>query len=77
MGRIVIGCKYLHFKGNMYELLNIATHTETKEQFAVYKSLKDGRVWVRPLEMFASEVDHEKYPNVAQKYRFGLMEMHE
>lgn len=77
MGRIVIGCKYLHFKGNMYELLNIATHTETKEQFAVYKSLKDGRVWVRPLEMFASEVDHEKYPNVAQKYRFELMEMHE
>lgn len=35
MGRIVIGCKYLHFKGNMYELLNIATHTETKEQFAI------------------------------------------
>lgn len=77
MGRIVIGCKYLHFKGNMYELLNIATHTETKEQFAVYKSLKDGIVWVRPLEMFASEVDHEKYPNVSQKYRFELMKMHE
>lgn len=75
MGRIVIGRKYLHFKGNMYELLNIATHTETGRQFAVYKSLNDGKVWIRQLEMFVSEVDHEKYPNVAQKYRFELMEM--
>lgn len=75
MGRIIIGRKYLHFKGNVYELLNIATHTETGEQFAVYKSLKDGKVWIRPLEMFVSEVDHEKYPNVAQKYRFELMKM--
>jgi len=74
MGRIIIGRKYLYFKGNIYELLNIATHTETGEQFAVYKSLKDEKVWIRPLEMFISEVDHQKYPNVAQEYRFELME---
>lgn len=74
MGRIIIGRKYLHFKGNVYELLNIATHTETGEQFAVYKSSKDEKVWIRPLEMFASEVDHQKYPNVEQEYRFELME---
>ena len=75
MGRIIIGRKYLHFKGNVYQLLNIATHTETGERFAVYKSMKNDKVWIRPLKMFMSEVDHEKYPHVSQKYRFELMDM--
>lgn len=62
---------YRHFKGNYYEVLCIAQHTETNEQIVVYKALYgDGKVYARPLEMFASKVDREKYPNSRQTYRF-------
>ena len=57
---------YKHFKGNLYVVLNVARHTETNELLVVYAATK---------EMFMSEVDHEKYPNVKQKYRFeSIME---
>jgi len=59
--------------GNMYlyEIVGIATHSETREPMMVYRPLyDDGGMYVRPLEMFLSEVDHEKYPEVKQKYRF-------
>ena len=49
---IVIGGKYRHFKGNAYELIAIARHSETMEELVVYKSLKDGEVWARPKSMF-------------------------
>ncbi len=72
------GKKYRHFKGGEYQVLHIATHSETREAYVVYRALYgEGGVWVRPYEMFTSEVDHEKYPDVKQVYRFEEMEQDE
>ena len=62
--------KYRHFKGHDVYVLDFAKHSETEETMVVYKHLGTGELWVRPYDMFASEVDREKYPDVAQKYRF-------
>ena len=63
-----------HFKGNKYLIVAVSTHTESKEKMITYRSIYGGfEYWTRPYEMFMSEVDHEKYPNVAQKYRFELV----
>lgn len=63
--------KYRHFKGNDYLVLYLARHSETMEWYVVYQALYgDHGIFIRPLEMFASKVDKEKYPKVKQEYRF-------
>lgn len=71
--RVVVGGVYKHFKGNLYKVVDVVTHSETKESLVSYKSFVDGKAYVRPYDMFISEVDHEKYPEVEQKFRFELV----
>lgn len=67
---------YKHFKGDYYLVEDIANDSETKEKFVVYRRLYgDTSLWIRPVAMFLSEVDHQKYPNVKQKYRFELQKI--
>lgn len=67
------GEKYKHFKaGKIVTIIGISRHTETEEISVIYEY--EGHIWNRPLKMFMSEVDKEKYPNAEQKYRFELLE---
>ena len=81
MNRTVeVGRVYHHFKGFTASVIAIAKHTETGETLVVYECTSTGfdsshtdGVYARPIDMFLSEVDHEKYPDVEQKYRFELI----
>ena len=75
MRELKINGIYRHFKGNIYQVIDVAFDSETLEEVVIYKRVNaDNSLWIRKKEMFLSEVDHEKYPNVEQKYRFELVE---
>lgn len=76
MRKIKIKGIYKHFKGDYYLVEDIALDSETQKELVIYRKLYDDcSLWVRTLEMFLSEVDHQKYPDVRQKYRFELQEI--
>ena len=76
MREIKKGKVYRHFKGNLYQVIDIVNDSESNydtefRKMVVYKALYgEGLTWVRDYDMFNSEVDHEKYPDITQKYRF-------
>ena len=71
MRKVKIKGYYKHFKGKIYMVEDIAKDCETLEDIVVYRALYDNKqLWVRKYSDFISEVDHKKYPDVKQKYRF-------
>lgn len=67
---------YKHFKGDYYIVEGVAIHSETKENYVVYRALYgNSQLYIRPYEMFMSKVDKQKYPKVEQEYRFELQDI--
>ena len=72
---VIAGQVYRHFKGQTVKVLHISQDAEAPGQFHVVYECEDGSVCSRPYGMFVSDVDHVKYPDVKQKYRFELVEV--
>ena len=68
------GQLYRHFKGTLHKIICVAKDSESLDEKVVYTHVDTGEIWVRDKNEFLSEVDHNKYPNVIQKYRFDLLE---
>lgn len=67
---------YRHFKGNLYQIITLARHSEDGARMVVYQQLyAPYEVYVRPLEMFMSKIDARKYPNETQIYRFEKIDI--
>ena len=81
MREIKVGNIYKHFKDKYYIVLDIVNDCESNndieyKKIVIYRALYgEYLTWARPYEMFASEVDHDKYPKVLQKYRFEEIDM--
>ena len=62
---------YQHFKGNLYQVIAVAIHTEIEEELVIYRDIFDTtKVYARPMDVFQSKTDKKKYPGVKQEYRF-------
>ena len=76
MRELQIGRVYRHFKGDYYLVEGVANDSETGAPFVIYRKVYgDGGLWLRPLEMFLSKVEKEKYPDCSQECRFELQEI--
>lgn len=78
---IEIWATYRHFKGHIYVIVAIAYDADNynednplESRMVVYQNVESKQEWVRPYDDFISEVDHEKYPEIKQKYRFEKIE---
>lgn len=72
MNKPQAGDKYKHFKGMVVEIIATGKDSENLEEMVVYKH--NDEIWIRPINMFLSKVDKEKYPDIKQKYRFEKIE---
>lgn len=74
--KVEINRVYKHFKGDSYLVVDIAKHSETMEEYVIYRELYgEGNLYIRPVTMFLEKVDKKKYPDVLQEYRFELQDI--